>query len=229
MGNSLKEETHWNNISVKGARFLHTWSPGRVSRCRQLGQRRQTVVCPHFMMNSKEMTAELSGSQNLPTSWATSPMLGCEQDWGGRMCAAKRGRHLNMSFPLEGKQGFQGVRTSTSFKKTSSFLNWGEKLFLPGAMSPQIDYISESPGTLGETQIPKYQPGLTESESPFFLYSAPEEKRNLNSSRPKSFWWDDWQNSTLRPFVYRVTLKHSSVHSQRRAVISTLLSVGWTR
>ena len=45
MGNPLKEETHWNNISVKGARFLHTWSPGRVSRCRQLGQRRQMVIC----------------------------------------------------------------------------------------------------------------------------------------------------------------------------------------
>ena len=121
------------------------------------------------------MTAELSGSQNLPTSWATSPMLGWEQDWGGRMCAAKRGRHLNMSLPLEGKQGFQEVWASTSFKKTSSFLNWEEKLFLPGAMCSQIDYISESPGTLGETQIPKYQPGLTESEFPFFPYSSPEE------------------------------------------------------
>ena len=178
------------------------------------------------------MTSELSGSQNLPTSWAMSPMLGCEQDWGGRMCAAKRGRHLNMSLPLEGKQGFQGIWASTSFKKTSSFLNWEEKLFLPGAMSPQIDYISEAPGTLGETQIPKYQPGLTESESPFFPYFPPGEAGRTGirivSSQPLVILMRDWQNSTIRPFIYRVTLKHSSVHSQRRAIISTSLSVGRT-
>lgn len=133
------------------------------------------------------MTSELSGSQNLPTSWAMSPMLGCEQDWGGRMCAAKRGRHLNMSLPLEGKQGFQGIWASTSFKKTSSFLNWEEKLFLPGAMSPQIDYISESPGTLGETQIPKYQSGLNWVRIALLPLLSPRrgwENRNPNSSQP---------------------------------------------
>lgn len=77
--------------------------------------------------------------------------------------------------PFGGKTRLSGSLSVQSFKKTSSFLNWEEKLFLPGAVSPQIDYISESPGTLGETQIPEYQPGLTESESPFFPYSPPGE------------------------------------------------------
>lgn len=31
-----------------------------------------------WMMNVKDVTAELLGSQNLPTSWAVSPVQGCE-------------------------------------------------------------------------------------------------------------------------------------------------------
>lgn len=32
-----------------------------------------------WIMNFKEMTAEPSGSQNLPTGWAASHALGCQQ------------------------------------------------------------------------------------------------------------------------------------------------------
>lgn len=94
-------------------------------------------------------------------------------------------------------------------------------------MCSQIDYISESPGTLGETQIPKYQPGLTESESPFFPYSSPEEAvRTGILIVPTPSHSDETTDETPLDYSSTGHLKHSSVHSQRRAVISTLLSVG---
>ena len=140
------------------------------------------------MMTFTEVTAELSGWQNLPPRWAMSPVLGCEQGRRGGMCAAGWGRPLNASLPSEGEQGFQRVWESTSFKKTSSCLKWGEKLIIcSGVMSPQCDYVAELPATLGGIQIPKHLPGLTESESPSFSYSPTREwgSRNLNTFTPQ--------------------------------------------
>lgn len=60
--------------------------------------------------NFKEMTAELLGSQNLPSSWAMSHTLGCEQAQGGGVCVWSGGggrvrghAQANMWLPLEGK------------------------------------------------------------------------------------------------------------------------------
>lgn len=42
-------------------------------------------------MNFKEVAVELLGSQNLPSSWAWSHVLGCEQGQGGGVCVQLSG------------------------------------------------------------------------------------------------------------------------------------------
>lgn len=46
------------------------------------------------IMNLKEVAVELLGSQNLPSSWAGSHVLGCEQGQGGGGCMQLSGGDL---------------------------------------------------------------------------------------------------------------------------------------
>lgn len=52
-----------------------------------------------------QITVELLGSQNSPSSWAVSHMLGCEPAQRGGVCAVEWGRHAQADvwLPLEGK------------------------------------------------------------------------------------------------------------------------------
>lgn len=51
-------------------------------------------------MNFKEVAVELLGSQNLPSSWAGSHVLGCEQSQGGGVCVQLSGGDMQVASSL---------------------------------------------------------------------------------------------------------------------------------
>lgn len=99
-----------------------------------------------------------------------------------------------------------------------------------GATSSKFDYISESSGTCMRRWTPKRHPGLTESESHSFPCSPTSGGRGAARIRkvhtPNHS--DDRIGETAlgESLIYGVTWKHSSCHSQKRAVIGISLLHG---